>query len=134
MGDRLDEFAGQGRILIFAGAGVSAGKPSSLPGWYRLNEQIMFALRMRLEAGVERERWLAEVVSSVDSLRKTCHFPPDYQAQLTEEMCGERYFRALQALDVDIVNNGHRGIAALAAGGAVSAIVTTNFDRLIEHA
>src|ERR1017187_6779607 len=134
MGDRLDEFAGQGRILIFAGAGVSAGKPSSLPGWYRLNEQIMFALRMRLEAGVERERWLAEVVSSVDSLRKTRHFPPDYQAQLTEEMCGERYFRALQALDVDIVNNGHRGIAALAAGGAVSAIVTTNFDRLIEHA
>jgi hypothetical protein len=51
-----------------------------------------------------------------------------------EEACGERYFRALQALDVDITNAAHEGIAALRATGAVRAIVTTNFDRLIENA
>jgi len=134
MSDRLDESAREGRILIFAGAGLSAGPPSSLPGWYRLNEQIMTALRMRLEAGLARESWLADVVSNVSTLRTAGRFPPDYQAQLIEEMCGERYFRALQSLDVDVVNSGHRRIAALAAGGAVSAIVTTNFDRLTEHA
>ena len=42
-------------------------------------------------------------------------------------------FAALQALDIDVVNAGHDGIAALAAAGALKAVVTTSFDRLIER-
>jgi hypothetical protein len=132
--DRLKEAAHNNSLVIFAGAGVSAGQPTALPGWKPLNAAIFRALRKRLEAALERSDWLAEVESILDSEREADRFPPDYQAQVIEEMCGERYFRALQALDVDVANAGHEGIAALTSAGAVRAIVTTNFDRLIERA
>jgi SIR2-like domain len=131
---RLDDFARQGEVVVLAGAGVSAGKPTSLPGWKPLNAAIVEALRHRLESALERPDWLAQVGALVDAERGADRFPPEYQAQLIEEMCGERYFRALQALDIDVVNAGHDGIAALASAGALKAVVTTNFDRLIEYA
>ena len=132
--NKLEGAARQGSLVIFAGAGVSAGAPSSLPGWKPLNAAIFRALRLRLEAGLERTDWLAQSESFLDSERRADRFPPDYQAQVIEEMCGERYFRGLQALDVHVTNAAHEGIAALTAAGAVRAIVTTNFDRLIEYA
>jgi tetratricopeptide (TPR) repeat protein len=125
--------AQRGQIVILAGAGVSAGWPSALPSWKPLNRAITDALRQRLEAGLQRPDWLAQVITSVDEQRSADRFPPEYQAQLIEEMCGERYFHALTALDIDLPNAAHAGIAALAAVGAVRAIVTTNFDRLIER-
>jgi NAD-dependent SIR2 family protein deacetylase len=33
MAYRFEEFARAGRVVVLAGAGVSAGKPSALPGW-----------------------------------------------------------------------------------------------------
>ena len=130
----FEEFARAGRVVVFAGAGVSAGKPSALPGWRQLNEEILGALRMRLATAVERQDWLKDVALRVGGLRDAGQFPPDYQAQIIEEMCGDRYFRALQALDVDLVNGGHEGIAAMAEARALRAVVTTNFDRLTEIA
>ena len=59
---------------------------------------------------------------------------PDFQAQLAEDECGEDYFRMFQALDVEAWNPGHAVIAALAAAEIVRAVITTNFDRLIELA
>ena len=131
---RFEEFARAGRLVVFAGAGVSAGKPSALPGWRQLNEEIVGALRTRLATAVERQDWLKDVALRVGGLRDAGRFPPDYQAQIIEEMCGDRYFRALQALDVDVVNGGHEGIAAMAEARALRAVVTTNFDRLTEIA
>ena len=130
----FEEFARAGRVVVFAGAGVSAGKPSALPGWRQLNEEIVGALRTRLETAVERQDWLRDVALRVGGLRDAGQFPPDCQAQIIEEMCGDRYFRALQALDVDLVNGGHEGIAAMAEASALRAVVTTNFDRLTEIA
>jgi hypothetical protein len=75
-----------------------------------------------------------DLMAVIDAMRTAGRVPPDYQAQLIEEMCGDRYFRALQSLDVDTINAGHDGIAALAAAGALKAVVTTNFDQLIERA
>lgn len=122
------------KVVVFAGAGVSVGKPSSLPGWKATDAAILRVLVERLERGLDRPGWLTELIDITDAARCRGDFPPDYQAQLIEEMCGERYFNALQALDVDVVNSGHICIAALAAAGALSAVVTTNFDRLIEQA
>ncbi len=126
--------ARKSKVVVFAGAGVSAGKPSALPGWNETDHAIVRVLVHRLERGLDRPGWLKELIALTDTARKCGDFPPDYQAQIIEEMCGERYFRALQALDVDVVNSGHNGIAAIAAAGALAAIVTTNFDRLIERA
>lgn len=130
----IAQCAKQRDLVLFAGAGVSAERPSALPGWKALNAAIVRVLRKRLEDFLHRDAWLAQVVERIDDARRANRFPPEYQAQLIEEMCGERYFHALQALDVNAINAGHDAIAALAAGGALKAVVTTNFDRLIERA
>jgi tetratricopeptide (TPR) repeat protein len=138
---RLDEFARRKQMIVMAGAGVSAGNPSALPGWNALNAAIVRVLCNRVELAAKRwwpERthssWLDGVESFLDAERSADRFPPEYQAQIVEEMCGERYFRALQALDIDVLNSAHAGIAALAAAGVLRAVVTTNFGRLIERA
>src|SRR5579872_6398063 len=131
---KLEAAARNGSLVVFAGAGLSAGPPASLPGWKPLNAAIFRALRLRLETGLGRKDWLALIESDLDADRRADRFPPDYQAQVIEEMCGDRYFRALQALDVHATNPAHEAIAALAAAGAIRAVVTTNFDRLIERA
>ncbi|HEY1242837.1 MAG TPA: SIR2 family protein [Bryobacteraceae bacterium] len=131
---RVIEAALAGRVVVFAGAGISAGPPSSLPGWKPLNAAVFRALRARLEAGIQQFDWLEELERSIEAVRDKDRFPPDYQAQVIEEMCGVRYFQGLQSLDVSVTNAAHDGIAALAAAGAVQAVVTTNFDRLIERA
>jgi tetratricopeptide (TPR) repeat protein len=130
----LEDAARRGEVVVLAGAGLSAGNPSALPKWKALNAEIAEALRERLESGIGRPNWLREFMRKVDLARDEDRFPPAYQAQVIEEMAGERYFRALQALDIDLVNGGHEGLAALAAAGALRGIVTTNFDRLIELA
>jgi hypothetical protein len=134
IGSGLEAAARDGSLVVFAGAGISAGPPASLPGWKPLNAAIFRALRLRLETGLGRKDWLGQIESYLDSERGADRFPPDYQAQVIEEMCGDRYFRALQALDVQATNAAHEGIADLAAAGAIRAVVTTNFDRLIERA
>ena len=110
-----------------------AGWPAAVPSWNPLNESIFHALRGRLAAGMEKPGVLEPLESSVTDAREGEQFPPDYQAQLIEEMCGIRYFQGLQALDIEHGNAAHEAIAALAAGGALRAVVTTNFDRLIER-
>jgi NAD-dependent SIR2 family protein deacetylase len=130
----LTKAALESHLVIFAGAGVSMSTPSSLPGWKALNEDIFRALRRRQEAFLERDGWLEAFEKQLTDQRRNDVFPPDYQAQIVEEICGERYFHGLRSLDVDVRNRTHDAIASLAAGGAVTAIVTTNFDRLIELA
>ena len=130
----LETFARRGEVIVMAGAGVSAVRPSALPGWKAVNAAIVQVLDRRLETALNRPGWLTEIIPVIDTERGADRFPPDYQAQLIEEMSGDRYFRALQAFDVDVINSCHDGIAALAAAGAVKAVVTTNFDRLIERA
>src|SRR5690349_4013203 len=112
MPDPLLDASKCGNIVVMAGAGVSAGNPAALPGWQPLNAAIVKALIGRLEAAVNRPGWLAPVAGIVESVRKA-RFPPEYQAEVIEAMCGDRYFRALQALDVDVINASHHAIAAL---------------------
>ncbi len=95
----LEEAARDRALILFAGAGVSAARPSALPGWKPLNAAIFRALRLRLEGGIDRQDWLAEPEAYIDAERRADRFPPDYQAQVIEEMCGVRYFEALQALE-----------------------------------
>ena len=134
MNHELVSHARSGELVVFAGAGVSAGNPSALPGWNPLNVSIVEVLFDRLETGLGRKGWISELRPVIEAHRDGGKFPPEYQAQLIEEFCGDRYFRALQSLDISTFNGGHDGIAALAEAGALCAVVTTNFDRLIELA
>lgn len=135
--DRLLEAAASGNLVAFCGAGVSAGAPTSLPSWFELNAMIAEALLARADQAFEHYLSADAVRPAFESIgarRQLQRFPPDYQAQVIEELAGENYFRALTSVDVDTINETHAGIAALAEAGFLSAVVTTNFDRLIELA
>src|SRR6516225_8821899 len=100
MQNSLVDFARRGKVIVMAGAGVSAVKPSALPGWKPMNAAIAQALARRLESSIDRQGWLSRLLPIIDAERAVDRFPPDYQAQLIAEMSGDRYFRALQAFDV----------------------------------
>lgn len=124
-------------LVIMAGAGVSAAAPTRLPGWYALNREIVTALCARVSPELSRNKRQAieGLRHWLDERRQHKCFPPDYQAQLLEELCGERYFEAIQALGaVTQPNEIHNRIAWLAKQGVVRAVVTTNFDKLLERA
>lgn len=122
------------KLVVLAGAGVSSASPTNLPGWIKINQMIVEALCMRIESYLDRKGYLDQIKESIDQRRANYLFPPDYQAQLLEEFAGPDYFRALQSLDVNVRNAGHDSLAYLARQGVLAAIVTTNFDRLIEQA
>jgi len=128
------EYGKKKRVVLFAGAGVSSSPPSKLPGWYAINEKITWALCKRIDDYLGREGYTKELREIIDSRRKSNRFPPDYQAQILEEVSGDLYFKALQSLDIEQFNNSHLSIAWLAKKGLLNCIVTTNFDRLIEKA
>lgn len=121
-------------LVVFAGAGVSAARPTSLPGWYALNRRILGALGERIDIYIGRPGYSQAISEAVDQRRDTHRFPPDFQAQILHELCGEDYFRALQAVDLSVRSGGHEAIAWLGAHGVLAGVVTTNFDRLIEQA
>jgi hypothetical protein len=121
-------------LVIMAGAGVSAVPPSSLPGWIRLNQMVVSALCERMDSYLGRAEYTFQLHQELDQRLKSRIFPPDYQAQIIAENSGENYFKALQALDLTAINPVHEEIAWLAKLGIVKAIVTTNFDCLLEQA
>jgi tetratricopeptide (TPR) repeat protein len=133
--ETLTTHARNGGLVIFAGAGISMPPPSSLPSWYLINEVVLESLAQRLEPFAGRQ-FSEEVRQQLIATRndKTRHFSPDYHAQIIEDECGPDYFRVLQALDADEWNGCHSAIAALAKGAFVAAVVTTNFDCLLERA
>jgi hypothetical protein len=70
----------------------------------------------------------------VERRNKTPYFAPDYMADIIAEEVGMDYFKVVQALDAEETNACHRAVAALAKAGIVRAVVTTNFDRLLNAA
>lgn len=132
--EKLAKHARDGGFVVFAGAGISMPAPSSLPSWYSINEVVLESLARRLERFTGRE-FSEDVRRQLIATRNdSCYFSPDYQAQIIEDECGPDYFKVLQALDAEDRNGCHDAIAALAKNGFVGAVVTTNFDRLLERA
>ena len=121
-------------LVILAGAGISMLAPSSLPGWWDFNEAVLQALADRLSRHTS-QLWTGQRLAALLERRRTLRaFTPDFMAQVMEEEVGADYFRALQALDAEQGNANHAAIAALAGARVLRAVITTNFDRLIERA
>lgn len=121
-------------VMVFAGAGISMLPPSSLPNWYQFNEAVLTALADEVSSYTRLN--IAEWILSglVERRNKTPYFAPDYMADIIAEEVGMDYFKVVQALDAQETNACHQTIAALAKAGIVHAIITTNFDRLLERA
>jgi hypothetical protein len=124
-----------GPLVVFVGAGASAIAPSSLPGWIDFNSTLLECLGEQLATYSRNRQPVDEMLAAIKERRDTASIlPPDFQAQLIEEEIGADYFRVWQSLDTDVFGPVHAGVAELAAQGRIAAIITTNFDRLLEVA
>ncbi len=130
---RARQFAADGRLVVFVGAGVSSIPPACLPSWWGLNRSVIVALRGRVAELVGRERAEA-LANAVTARQEGKKFAPEYQAEVIVGRLRRSYFSVLQVLDSATPSAIHRAIAALAKEGRVPAVVTTNFDRALEAA
>lgn len=129
-----DIFNTKDGLVIFAGAGCSMAPPSSLPGWYDLNDAILETLWDRLEEYRITKGFREKILPAIKKCRTEHTFPPDYQAQLMAERVGLHYFELLGAVDNETYNPVQYYTARLAKEGIVKAVVTTNFDQNFERA
>lgn len=131
--ERLIAAARESRLIIFAGAGISMGAPTSLPSWRDVNRLVIGSLAEQAAAviGDDLATKAADLVLARHEVEK---LPPEYQAQVLAELLHDRYFEVLRYLDSDRPNANHLAIAWLAKLGCVRAVITTNFDRVLETA
>jgi tetratricopeptide (TPR) repeat protein len=125
--------ARESRLVIFAGAGVSIEPPSNLPSWRDVNRIVVRSLAAQAAEAIG-EPLASKGADLILARHQQEKLPPEYQAQVLAELLHSRYFDVLRHLDSDRPNANHLAIAWLAKLGRVCAVVTTNFDRLIEAA
>jgi hypothetical protein len=122
-------------FVAFVGAGASALPPSNRPTWNGFNSLLLECLCERVRDFSRDRQPTSDILSQLKARRDgTRFFSPDFQAQLMEEEVGPDYFLVWQSLETAVYGPAHAQLAELAARGRLAAIVTTNFDRLIEIA
>ena len=121
------------RLVIFAGAGISMGAPTNLPSWRDVNRIVVRSLAASAASAVG-EPLAAKAADMILARHEQEKLPPEYQAQVLAEFLHDRYFEVLRHLDSDRPNPTHLAIAWLARLGCVRAVITTNFDRVLEAA
>ena len=132
--DAIGHDARANGLVVVAGAGLSMGPPASLPGWTAINDAFLEGLAVRLAEHTDGDCGY-DVAEFVAARRETARVAqPDLQAQLAEDSLGDQYFKLFKPLDIETWNDGHAALAAIAYTGCLRAVVTTNFDRLIELA
>jgi tetratricopeptide (TPR) repeat protein len=120
-----------GPLVLFAGAGLSLWHPASLPTWREFNEVLLGEAK---ERGLRALDATSEAGRILDALTLDDVGMKPLSNALVEVLAGASYFNVLGSLDADIPNEAHRAVARLVRQGVIAAIVTTNFDSLIERA
>ena len=118
-------------LVIFAGAGISMGAPTNLPSWRNVNRIVVRSLAASATSAVG-EPLAARAADLILARHEQEKLPPEYQAQVLAESLHDRYFEVLRHLDSDHPNPTHLAIAWLARLGCVRAVITTNFDRVLQ--
>ena len=116
---------------MFVGAGVSMVPPSCLPSWWQVSHVILDALAEVATTATPMALELADGIKRREAENK---LPPEFASEVLTYSLGDLYFDALASVDGGRPNRVHRWLAALARARALPAIVTTNFDTLIEQA
>lgn len=115
--------------VIIAGAGISAASPSNLPSWWEYNKKLIVGIK---EEALKLCPEAADILKCIDAENK---LPVQCISQLVvSQGAGESYFPLLELLNGTVPNANHFTLTELARLGLLKAIVTTNFDTLIETA
>lgn len=116
-------------MVIIAGAGISKDPPSDLPSWSEYNVAILKAINELAKLELKYKNDLLDL-NDIDKYIPTICLS-DF---VVRHAMGMAYFPLLEVLEGARPNNNHYALAQLAKGGKIHAIITTNFDTLIEQA
>jgi tetratricopeptide (TPR) repeat protein len=119
-----------GQVAVVVGAGISMLRPSNLPSWWGFNVALLEAIKARALEIILPEH--ASVIQSV-SLERGVPVVA-FSDIIVSSFAGQGYFPLLRLLESTAPNANHHALAALVNAGAISNIVTPNFDTLIELA
>ncbi len=119
-------------LVVFCGAGVSTAPPSCLPDWRAFNTLVLdearaSALAVLPELGPETREALEAL--SLEALPVVA-----FSETLVRTFAGDTWFAVLRVLDGERPNANHLALAELARRRVLRAVVSTNFDTLIERA
>jgi hypothetical protein len=118
-------------IVALCGSGISAIAPSFVPSWYRLNAATLDGIRNLA---------VTHVLSSSPSRAAVASLDPEdvpiatFSQVLSDAFAGRHWLTILTVLDGDTTNGVHQALASLIDQGRCHAIITTNFDTLLERA
>lgn len=127
---RLAQALDTRRLVIFAGAGISKLGPSFLPDWRGFNQSLLEEAK---ESALRGLRVSAQAAAAIRGLTLDRIPVEAFSDLIVRGFAAEGYFSVLGVLDSEHPNANHRAIAALARRGLLRAVVTTNFDTLIER-
>jgi hypothetical protein len=137
---QLAEAVVQRNLVIFCGAGTSMAPPAAVPSWAGFNEALFDQIKAQAAKLPGLSHAGAEIIDGLTVIhgatRKGAQVVPTegFSDAVADLLLSDEYFPALQVLDGEQCNANHEALASLAKTGAVRAIVTTNFDTLIERA
>jgi tetratricopeptide (TPR) repeat protein len=119
------------QLMVLAGSGISVLAPSYLPDWRGFNEALLDGVKdLALTfPGLSEDAESAIRGLTLDSLAVEA-----FSDAVVDAYAGEEYFPILKILDSTQPNANHRALAELARQGVLRAVVTTNFDTLLEQA
>ena len=117
--------------VVLCGAGVSVLAPSSVPSWWGFNQTILDELRRRF---IEAHPVPKHATKSLDRLNLDAVDVAEFSQIVSDAFAGETWFDVLGVLDGVEPNANHYTLANWAKTGTLRAVVTTNFDTLIERA
>ncbi len=125
----FEEAAKVGKIVVVAGAGISKDSPANLPSWWDYNIILLECIgQMGSKAlGSNQNLLNMEIVKRRISVTSVSEF-------FVDRIAGKHYYPLLSMLDGAQPNMHHFMLAQLFDLGIIHAIVTTNFDTLIEKA
>ncbi len=119
------------KITFFVGAGISMIPPSCLPSWWQINHTILDALA---EESAVVTKGAYEIAEGIKKREADGKLPPEFVAETIVSRIGKSYFDILKCLEGKDPNKIHLWLAVLAKAGLLNAIITTNFDTLVERA
>lgn len=118
-------------LAVFAGSGLSVLPPAFLPDWRSFNQAVLDAVKTAAAVPLADD---PDARAALDTLTLDRIPVEAFSDQIVDGFSGADYFSVLDLLDGRASNANHQALAELAARGALRAIVTTNFDTLIERA
>jgi tetratricopeptide (TPR) repeat protein len=119
------------RLLVFAGSGISKAPPACLPDWAGFNASLLGAIKT---SALSIPGFSPDTREVIQTLTLEPSRALAFSELVVKELAGDSYFPVLQVLDSLEPNNNHAALPALARAGILRAVVTTNFDTLIEAA